>query len=395
MSAAQQNSNLTQPCIGLVGAWPPPWGGISVHIQRLADHLSHSGCRVVALDTEWRPNKAQPPNYYSVGKDRWLAARVMRAVAESGIDVLNLHLFGPEWKILVPFAAVQELTGVPIVVTMHSLRRCAATLVPRERWVFSQAARRLQHFLCAGDHVRSNLLEFGVPPERTTTIIPYLAPSLAGDPGSLPPEVEAFMASRQPLVSSGTGVLVKHDGRDLYGLDLFVRVANVVRRHYPDIGFVFVIAGECDAELVGDALEFIADNGLEHNVLLYRKPISPGTLLWARSDVFVRPTLSDGDAISLREALEGGVPCVASDAVKRPDSVRLFRTSDWADCARVLLGVLANLPAERDRLTGVPRAKGQIEVEQILRKAALHKRSHRLPRKALAQGLKGVGWVRS
>ncbi len=365
-----------------------------MHIQRIADHLAHTGCRVVALDTEWRPNKQLPANYYSVGKDRWLTARVMRAVAEARIDVLNLHLFGPEWKILVPFAAVQELTGVPIVVTMHSLRRCASTLAPRERWFFSQGARRLQHFLCAGEHVRSNLLEFGVPAERTTTIIPYLAaPQIENAAHPLPPEVEAFMNSHHPLVSSGTGVLVKHEGRDLYGLDLFVRVAHVVRRHQPNVGFVFVIAGECDQALIDDALEFVADNDLERNVLLYRKPISPGTRLWARSDVFVRPTLSDGDAISLREALEEGVPCVASDAVKRPDGVHLFRTSDWADCARVLLDVLSDLPAEREKLSDMPRAQGQIEVEQILREAALHKRSARLPRRVLARGLKSVRWV--
>jgi glycosyltransferase involved in cell wall biosynthesis len=46
------------------------------------------------------------------------------------------------------------------------------------------------------------------------------------------------------------------------------------------------------------------------------------------SDIFLRPTRSDGDANSIREALYLGVPVIASDCVERPDQVLTFRTGD-------------------------------------------------------------------
>jgi len=37
--------------------------------------------------------------------------------------------------------------------------------------------------------------------------------------------------------------------------------------------------------------------------------------------VYLRPTLTDGDAVSIREALDAGVPVVASNVVRRPRGV--------------------------------------------------------------------------
>ena len=45
-------------------------------------------------------------------------------------------------------------------------------------------------------------------------------------------------------------------------------------------------------------------------------------------NIFVRPTNTDGDSVSLREALHYGMPTVASDAVPRPEGTILFRNRD-------------------------------------------------------------------
>jgi glycogen(starch) synthase len=48
----------------------------------------------------------------------------------------------------------------------------------------------------------------------------------------------------------------------------------------------------------------------------------------SRSDVFLRPTLEDGDSISVREALSLGVPVVASRIGARPAGAILFEPGD-------------------------------------------------------------------
>jgi glycosyltransferase involved in cell wall biosynthesis len=66
----------------------------------------------------------------------------------------------------------------------------------------------------------------------------------------------------------------------------------------------------------------------------------------ATSDLFVRPTLADGDAISVREALALGRPVVASDVGTRPRNVSTFPAGNAAACAEVIFHVLSNGFAE-------------------------------------------------
>jgi glycosyltransferase involved in cell wall biosynthesis len=53
--------------------------------------------------------------------------------------------------------------------------------------------------------------------------------------------------------------------------------------------------------------------------------------IMARSQVFLRPALEDGDSISVREALALGIPVVASSVGTRPTGTILFRNGDIAD----------------------------------------------------------------
>jgi glycosyltransferase involved in cell wall biosynthesis len=63
--------------------------------------------------------------------------------------------------------------------------------------------------------------------------------------------------------------------------------------------------------------------------------------LMSASDVFIRPTLEDGDSISVREALELKVPVVASRVGTRPPGAILFHPGDVEDLLSKLECALA------------------------------------------------------
>jgi glycosyltransferase involved in cell wall biosynthesis len=75
----------------------------------------------------------------------------------------------------------------------------------------------------------------------------------------------------------------------------------------------------------------------------------------AASDVFVRPTLADGDAISVREALALGRPVVASAVGARPAEAALFPAGDAAACAEQIFQSLdKRLPEFAPRVDCLP-----------------------------------------
>ena len=58
------------------------------------------------------------------------------------------------------------------------------------------------------------------------------------------------------------------------------------------------------------------------------------------SDLVLRPTCTDGDALTVREALFLGKPVIASDIVSRPEGTILFKNRDYESMAGKVIEVL-------------------------------------------------------
>ncbi len=80
--------------------------------------------------------------------------------------------------------------------------------------------------------------------------------------------------------------------------------------------------------------------------------------LIAASDVFLRTTLYDGDSISVREALQLGVPVVATDNGMRPAGVHLIPRSDPEALRQAITTVLAERSV---RVSPPPAADDSVE----------------------------------
>jgi glycosyltransferase involved in cell wall biosynthesis len=127
------------------------------------------------------------------------------------------------------------------------------------------------------------------------------------------------MKSHRPLFSTALFF------RPEYGFDVLVTALAKFRVCHPSFGCVVMGSGENQSE----ARKLISALGLENNVLLLGDVDHETCLkLMSRSDVFLRPTLEDGDSISVREALSLGVPVVASRIGTRPPGAILFDPGD-------------------------------------------------------------------
>jgi glycosyltransferase involved in cell wall biosynthesis len=98
--------------------------------------------------------------------------------------------------------------------------------------------------------------------------------------------------------------------------------------------------------------------GIQGSVaLLGELPRARALAVVAASDLFVRPTLADGDALSVREALALGRPVVASDVGTRPDKTRTFSAGSAAALAEQIFLSCATdgEPAELAAFDCLPR----------------------------------------
>jgi glycogen(starch) synthase len=234
---------------------------------------------------------------------------------------LHLHTNGhnlKSWLVALGCGLAGRSSG-GCILTLHS-GMAPAYLNAARSW-----RRRLAAFVCSlytrvicvSDGIRSGLLSLGLPPNRIE-IVPACLKTNSPEV-SLDPSLLAWIRRRHPLLSTTLFF------RPEYGFDLLATAVARLRLRYPSVGWVVMGSGEQREE----AERRLQEAGLEENVLLLGDVNHDVCLaLMSASDVFVRPTLEDGDSISVREALSLGVPVVASRVGTRPAGAILFQPGD-------------------------------------------------------------------
>jgi glycosyltransferase involved in cell wall biosynthesis len=331
---------------------------MSLYLQRLSARLRDVGIRVVVVANNGGTEVVDGVVLRRARPGRSMVPDVLGVLRSEGIDLLHFHTFGAGWKEILPWGVFHEASGVPVIVSQHSFDRDLDEMSPFERTMTRLWMGRLSRTVCSGGGVLQKLLALGVASERICQVTPFIAPTmpdLAEHP--FPAEIEALKERCSPLVASGTGRLVVLNGKDLYGLDVFVRAAKQVVQRLPAAGLVYLIAHHGDERLLEESRQYVRDNGLSDNVCIHVGDLS-ATLMWAAGDIFVRPTIDDGDAVSLREAMFLGVPSIASDVVARPEGCRTYRGGDADDCARVIIEVARDLAGSRALVSAHRPAEG-------------------------------------
>lgn len=301
----------------LVGPLPPPHGGISVHVASARDLLARHGvsCAVIDPAHGWRS----------------ALAGIRRHAAES--YMLHVHANGHNARSwLAAIACALAARRAPCrVLTLHSgmLPEYVAS-DSLARAIARTAAMCFDRFVCVSAAVRDAVLSLGVDASRILTMPAYLPVEQART--SVPPELRAFLDAHEPVLTATLAY------RPEYGFELLLEALGRLARRHPNIGCI-VMGGGTDEQA---ARAWVQELGLEDRFALVGDvPHELCLALIARSHLFVRPTLRDGDAISVREALALGRRVVASDAASRPEGVVQHRSGDARDLTAAVESVLS------------------------------------------------------
>jgi glycogen(starch) synthase len=305
----------------LIGAYPPPHGGLQTHLVALRNYLRtrQIPCSVINI-TRFREARAE--QLYHPQHAVELATLLVRLPG----DILHLHLGGN---------LTRRLLWLGLLCCLLPRRRAVLTLhsggypsspdgQSAHPWTFTAfVLRQFDRLIGVNRELVELFHRLGVPAEKTRLIVPYVLPgdrqSATTSAVALPRALQRFFESHRPILTT-VGLLEPE-----YDLDLQVDVLGRVLERLPGAGLLIIGAGSLESTL----RRTVATKAYADHVLVAGDVPHEGTLkAIAMSDVFLRTTRYDGDSIAVREALQVGTPVIATDNRMRPAGVRLIPPGD-------------------------------------------------------------------
>jgi glycosyltransferase involved in cell wall biosynthesis len=309
----------------LIGPVLPPKGGVSVHIERLSALLAEDFA--VSLLDESRNIKPSIPNLRRISPVAYL-----RLIAAA--DVVHVHSFPAILKLL--HVVVARLLLKRTVLTVHSARGSGLGT----RLALRLSATLAHEVIAVSDSVGASIL--------AARIVPAFIPPSRSE-FSVSDDIARWIADRKAegrfVFASNAYRLERFEGEDLYGLDLIIDAflnPEVAKR----CACVFVVgAPDFDPEMFERYQELVRARSIEHVMLLHPRSESFCGIA-ALADGTIRATLSDGDALSIRESLYLGKVTIASDAASRPKGTWLFKSRNSQDLvAKIVASISRGEPS--------------------------------------------------
>lgn len=337
----------------LVGPYPPPLGGVATHVQRLSHTLYECGVGVRVLNHF----SHRGDNDVVVGTLRRNPLRYWWRLSHERADVVHYH-HGRLSLLLATALARRRGRAARWVVTVHGhdLSRYLRHRVPTIRSLASWALRSFDCVIAVSAEVGAELSDplGGVPVTVLPAYLPRMVPA-AGDPVVGDHE---RTGARLAVVMYRVKPLSRDT--DVYGLDVAADVFREVAAGQPEVELDIFLA--CAPRswraraYLARILRTLESAGLESRTRLrvgedFSASLGPNM-------VVLRPTRTDGDAVSIRESLTAGAPVIASDVVGRPLGTSIVAITDhqaWREhAARALAQVRSGPMPARSGGSGQP-----------------------------------------
>ena len=316
--------------IALLGSFPPPIGGVSIHVKRLFFLLKEKGYTIKLVDLE--------KNYPLPGL-KWLV--IFFQLLTSSFDVLHVHRVDKKTIKIIQFC--KKVKSFKLFITLHN-ERLFSKETNLTKQSLNQFFSQIDTLIVVGEHILKDIDQhITVPLPKLIVKNSFIPPVLSLEQelrDKLPSQLLDFIKQRHPVINSSAFKINFFEGVDLYGLDMCVELVRQLKSTYPTIGFVFAIAAHEEAvDYQNEILEKIKDYGLESNFFFLKGQylIWPSFRLY---DLTVRPTYRDGFGVTIAESLALDCPVVASDVCKRADGTIIFKNRDLADFVKKCSDIL-------------------------------------------------------
>jgi len=304
------------PQVAIVGAFPPPIGGNSVHVARLYSLLEAYGYKVQVLDYMGKRLPDDPVDVIrlsgSVWSKGWQVLRFIWHIPHEAI--IHFHVSAlARFRWFAPVLLTASLRHKRII-TIHSGSFVEGLRLPWQKQYIRMLLSQFNVLIAVSQEIGDSLLSLGIQSSRIYVIPAYLKEEV--DRKYLPATFGSIPQDKVRIVTSG--YLTR-----LYNYESLVD--SIRHLDQKKFHFIFAFYNEYDEKYEGELLDLLKGYS---NITIYRD-LSPQEFLavLASSHAYVRTALRDGDSVAVREALALGNNVYATDCVQRPEGCVVFRGS--------------------------------------------------------------------
>ncbi|MGE5363881.1 MAG: hypothetical protein ACM3SM_07090 [Bacteroidota bacterium] len=282
----------------IIGQTPPPTGGVSIHVMRLLRQLKEDN--IVHRHLSPRNNSLKDYFYFS-----------------RGVDTVHLNISNPMAIFLL--SVFYRTLGKRIILTVHGElgnRKIIDNILMYSAIVVSA------HTLVLNRISLERALRFNRNIKMITAFIP---------PGGN--EYCSLQETRSQELSSYIQKYKMSFCTNAFEAKLDIRRNEI----YGISGLINIFSGFSDLCLIisnptNTYMEYLRKKNIAipENVKIITFPHSFIDII-QMTDCFLRATTTDGDSVSIREALWLGKAVICSDCVSRPEGCILYKNLDWDD----------------------------------------------------------------
>jgi glycosyltransferase involved in cell wall biosynthesis len=267
------------------------------------------------------------PSIISIKKNKYLW--FLKFIIFSSGDIY--HLYSPNWIVRITFGIMSKIKKGIFIISIHgnsisvALEGQNAFKTKLTKWMLKSMDLIIS---CNQTIMDDCIIKAGVSLENMV-LIPAFIPDEDSQNLPLPKYIEKFQNNYSPIIFCVGWVGKIFKGNDIYGIDMALKLIQNLKTQFNNIGLIISINGG-NEEKISDLVNNVKPE-IKNNTLFILEELPNLKNIFLKSDVFIRPTNTDGDSVSVQEAIYYGTTAIASDAVPRPEECIVFKTRDLDD----------------------------------------------------------------
>ena len=335
----------------IIGPYPPPFGGISLHIKRLEKYLKKNDIKYFIYNHGYKSFKNIRPNNKS---KLWYLKLIITKI--KGVIHFHQSLSGFEYFYWFLFS---RINSSKIIITIHN-----------NYLLYSKSyLKKINLYLLS----KTDYLDLLIVSDKLTIFLGRNNIRCKYLPAYVPPDIDHLHNKNNFNNSSNKRYFIfaayclnKENSDNIYGFDLAIRLLK-------DINYeLLLLIGDKNKTDIHYLSEVIQLNDLNKRIKIVYNDYF--TKYVPNAEFYLRPNRQDGYGVAIQESLTLKTPVVASNVTKRPSGSILFENNDYKDLLKKVNKILLmNINEKKKIFSNVVDLKYHEDL--------LHIYSHHLQRK--------------